>query len=109
MVEHQVVLKRRGWSRRATLVASVLLALRTSLILAQELELNEPGVMSVSTESMFPPFSMRTPQGEFDGVEIRLWKEIANRFGLEYKPVPLKWESTLVGLMSGQFDVMGTP
>ena len=72
------------------------------------LELNEPGTISVSTEAAFPPFSVRTPQGEIDGIEIRLWKEIAERLGLTYEPVVLKWESTLVGLLAGQFDAMGT-
>ena len=28
--------------------------------------------------------------------------------GLKYEPVIMKWESTLVGLKAGQFDIMGT-
>lgn len=83
------------------------LGLMTTAV-AAELELNEPGVLTVSTEGTFPPFSMRAPSGELDGVEIRLWTEIAQRLGLEYEPVVMKWESTLVGLLAGQFDVMGT-
>ncbi|NQW08824.1 MAG: transporter substrate-binding domain-containing protein [Alphaproteobacteria bacterium] len=72
------------------------------------LELNKPGVLSVATEAAFPPFSLLTPQGQVDGIEIRLFKEISKRLGLTYEPVILKWESTLVGLLAGQFDVMGT-
>jgi polar amino acid transport system substrate-binding protein len=75
---------------------------------AADLELNTPGKLSVSTEGTFPPFSMRAPSGQLDGVEIRLWTEIAERLGLDYEPVVMRWESTLVGLLAGQFDVMGT-
>lgn len=93
------------------LLAAAALALATAGPAAaadDKLELNTPGEITVSTEGTFPPFSMRTAGGELDGIEIRLWKEIAKRLGLEYKPVILKWESTLVGLKAGQFDVMGT-
>ncbi|TVQ37757.1 MAG: amino acid ABC transporter [Geminicoccaceae bacterium] len=75
---------------------------------AADLELNTPGKLTVSTEGTFPPFSMRAPSGQLDGVEIRLWTEIAERLGLEYQPLVMRWESTLVGLLAGQFDVMGT-
>ena len=98
----------KSWTRRLAMAGVLLVAALSSPATAQDLELNEPGVISVSTEGTFPPFSMRTPQGDLDGVEIRLWREIASRLGLEYQPVLLKWESTLVGLMAGQFDVMGT-
>jgi polar amino acid transport system substrate-binding protein len=75
---------------------------------ADELELIEPGKLSVSTEGTFPPFSFKDAGGNLDGLEIRLWQEITDRLGLEYDPVIIKWESTLVGLLAGQFDVMGT-
>ena len=97
----------KTWSHSLmTLILAVAVGISSSVVSA--LELNTPGKLSVSTEGAFPPFSMRTESGELDGIEIRLWKEIAKRLGLEYEPVILKWESTLVGLMAGQFDVMGT-
>ncbi len=80
----------------------------TKTVLAGELELNTPGVITISTEGTFPPFSMMTEDGELDGIEIALWKEITKRMGLKYEPVIIKWESTLVGLKAGLFDVMGT-
>ncbi|MCP5150564.1 MAG: transporter substrate-binding domain-containing protein [Ectothiorhodospiraceae bacterium] len=89
-------------------VLGLTLGLTATPASAADLELNAPGKISVSTEGTFPPFSMQTPSGELDGIEIRLWREISRRLGLTYEPVLLKWESTLVGLMAGQFDVMGT-
>jgi polar amino acid transport system substrate-binding protein len=77
-------------------------------VTADELELIQPGKLSVSTEGTYPPFSFKDAEGNLDGLEIRLWQEITERLGLEYDPVIIKWESTLVGLLAGQFDVMGT-
>jgi polar amino acid transport system substrate-binding protein len=97
--------------RLASILATALVCLgflATKPTLAADLELNTPGVITVSTEVTFPPFSMRDKNGDLVGIEISLWKEVANRLGLKYEPVIMKWESTLVGLKAGQFDVMGT-
>ena len=72
---------------------------------AQALELVKAGELSVATEGTFPPFSMQDPSGKLDGLEIRVMTEIAKRLGLTYKPVLIKWESLLVGLMADQYDV----
>lgn len=73
---------------------------------ADTLELLEPGVLSAATEGTYPPFSMRAPDGELDGLEIRVMGEIAKRLGLEYKPVIVKWESVLIGLEADQYDIV---
>ncbi|MBU2959323.1 transporter substrate-binding domain-containing protein [Citreicella sp. C3M06] len=73
---------------------------------AQELELLEPGVLSAATEGTYPPFSMRAPDGALDGLEIRVMREIANRLGLDYEPVLVKWESVLIGLEADQYDIV---
>lgn len=89
--------------------ALALIAFSANPVSAQDaLELNNPGVLTVATEGAFPPFSLTTPSGEVDGIEIRLFQEIAKRLELTYEPIVLKWESTLVGLMADQFDIMGT-
>ncbi len=71
---------------------------------AQELELIQPGKLLIATEGTYPPFSMRAPNGELDGLEIRVGKEIARRLGLEYSPVIIKWETLLIGLAADQYD-----
>lgn len=72
----------------------------------EALELLVPGELSVATEGTYPPFSMRAPNGELDGLEIRVVKEIARRLNLEYKPVLVKWESVLIGLEADQYDII---
>jgi len=71
---------------------------------AQELELVQPGKLVVATEGTYPPFSMRAPDGTLDGLEVRVSREVANRLGLEYTPVLIKWESLLIGLAADQYD-----
>ena len=76
---------------------------------ADELELVVPGQLSAATEGTYPPFSMQNDQGELDGIDVRLVREIARRLGLEYKPVLLKFDSLLIGLEANQFDMIGSP
>ncbi|MDE0111747.1 MAG: transporter substrate-binding domain-containing protein [Albidovulum sp.] len=74
---------------------------------SDDLELLSPGVLKSATEGTYPPFSMRLPSGELDGLEMRIMGEICNRLGLEYEPVIVKWESMLVGLQAEHFDIVG--
>ena len=83
--------------------------LHSSLITAEELELLNAGELSAATEGTFPPFSLRDASGNLDGFEMRIMGEIANRLGLEYKPVIIKWESILVGLKADQYDIISNP
>ncbi len=46
-----------------------------------KLELIEPGKLIVATDSTFAPFSMRTPSGELDGLEVRVMREVCRRLG----------------------------
>jgi len=90
---------------KLTLIAAALVGgILAQPALAQELELIEPGKILVATEGTYPPFSMRSPDGQLDGLEIRVGKEIAKRLGLEYQPVIIKWEALLVGLAADQYD-----
>lgn len=75
-------------------------------VTAQKYELLEPGELSVATEGTYPPFSMQNEQNELDGLEIRVMREVTARIGLAYKPVLIKWDSILVGLMADQYDVI---
>ncbi|KNY24487.1 transporter substrate-binding domain-containing protein [Methylobacterium sp. ARG-1] len=72
---------------------------------AGDLELIQPGKLQVATEGTFAPFSMRMPNGELDGLEIRVSREIARRLGLEYVPVIIKFDALLIGLMADQYDM----
>ena len=74
---------------------------------AADVELLVPGVLSSATEGTSPPFSLRKPDGQLDGLEMRIMGEICNRLGLRYKPVVIRWDSMLVALLADQYDIVG--
>ena len=71
-----------------------------------QLELLQPGKLSCGADGGYPPFSFTNTKGEFDGLEVRVMKEMARRIGLEYSPVPVKFDAAIVGLMSNQYDML---
>ena len=74
-------------------------------VAAADLELINPGKLLVATQGVFAPFSFKRPDGELDGLEIRVVREIARRLGLEYTPVITQFDAALVGLLAGQYDM----
>ena len=89
------------------LATSVALAFASmSAAWGADLEMLQPGKLQVATEGTYPPFSMQSPDGKLDGLEIRVAKEVARRLNVEYVPVVIKWESILIGLMSDQYDMI---
>ena len=90
--------------RHVLALAALCASLGTGLLAAPaaraaegKLELIEPGKLIVATDSTFAPFSMRTPSGELDGLEVRVMREVCRRLGLEYSPVNIKFDALLVG------------
>lgn len=100
-------MKRRDFlgTGAATLAAPFVIG--TPVFAAENLELLKAGTLTSATEGTFPPFSFRKPSGELDGLEMRIMGEIAERLGLTYEPVVIKWDSMLIGLEADQFDIVG--
>jgi polar amino acid transport system substrate-binding protein len=73
---------------------------------AQELELLEQGKLKCAFTGAFAPFSMQTPDGNWIGLTNEVFAEMAKRTGLEIEHVITKWESLLVGLMAGHYDIL---
>lgn len=94
--------------RRSLLMSLVMLSMLPLSGLAHaegDLELRVPGKLTAATEGTYAPFSMRAPNGNLDGLEIRVMTELARRIGVEYEPVLVKWESLLIGLEADQYDM----
>lgn len=87
-------------------LAAILAFASITIAQAEDLHLVQDGKVMVATEGTYPPFSMQSPTGELDGLEIRVMKEIVKRIGLTYEPVVTKWDSLLVGLSANQYDVI---
>ena len=51
-----------------------------------------------------PPFSMKDANGEWSGISIDLWREIADELGLKYEFREVSLKKMLEGLEKGEYD-----
>ena len=61
-------------------------------------------LLIVGTKSA-PPFAMRNKQGEWEGISIELWKEIAKDLNLKYKFKEQNLTSMLKGVEEGRLNL----
>ncbi|SDT19979.1 amino acid ABC transporter substrate-binding protein, PAAT family [Halopseudomonas xinjiangensis] len=52
-----------------------------------------------------PPFVMQNDAGEWEGISIDLWRQIAGNLELEYELVPMSFSDLLDGARTGSVDV----
>ena len=71
-------------------------------LLAQVLE---AGVIRVSTDPNYAPQSLLKPDGSFEGFDIDVATEIANRLGVEVEFVTPEWDAITAGNWGGQWDM----
>ena len=66
----------------------------------------EEGVITVSTDPAYPPASSLNPEtGEYEGFDIDVATEIANRLGVEVAWETPKWEAITAGNWQGRWDM----
>jgi polar amino acid transport system substrate-binding protein len=63
------------------------------------------GTLVASTDPAYPPQSSRNPQGEFEGFDIDVTEEIAERLGVEVKYVTPAFDAITSGGWSGRWDI----
>ena len=86
--------------------AAISLGIGGSLADAEDLELLEPGVLKCAFSGSYAPFAMQDPQGKWSGLAIEVFREAADRVGIELEYVITKWESLLVGLFANKYDML---
>ena len=62
------------------------------------------GVLRVSTDPAYPPQSSLNTQGEYEGFDIDVATEIANRLGVEIAWETPSWDTITAGNWSGRWD-----
>jgi len=68
-------------------------------------EICEKGVLTVSTDAAYPPASSLNEQtGEYEGFDIDVATEIANRLGLDIAWVEPNWDVITAGSWNGRWD-----
>lgn len=74
---------------------------------ATELEqIIKSGEIKIGTEGTLPPFNYQDESGKLQGFEVDLGREIANRLGVKATFVTSQWDALLLGLNSGEFDIV---
>jgi polar amino acid transport system substrate-binding protein len=64
------------------------------------------GVIKVSTDPAYPPQSSLNPEtGEYEGFDIDVATEIANRLGVEIEWVTPNWNAVTAGSWQGRWDM----
>lgn len=63
------------------------------------------GVMVMSTDAEYPPQSSLNSDGEFEGFDIDVGREIAERLGVDIEFVTPGWEVITTGQWNGRWDV----
>lgn len=69
-------------------------------------EICEAGVLVVSTDPAYPPQSFLNPDtGDYEGFDIEVAIEIANRLGVDYEFTDPTFNAVVAGNWSGRWDV----
>lgn len=92
--------------RQIAAFSAVVLGMQVATAQAQEYKLIEPGTVKCAFTGSFAPFSMQTPEGKWYGLTNDVFREMVKRTGLKLEYVITKWDSLLVGLMAGQYDIL---
>lgn len=86
-------------------VAKRFMTLACALTLALTCSVASAKVLTVATDTNFPPFEFKDPDtGKHTGFDVELWDAIAKKLGLEYNLQPMDFNGIIPGLQSGQID-----
>lgn len=74
---------------------------------AGEIELIEPGTLTVGSDIPYPPFEQGKPP-DYTGFDVELMDEIAARLDLETKWVDTSFGTIFADLQAGKFDIVAS-
>src|SRR5437764_6623101 len=63
------------------------------------------GVMRVGTTGDYTPFSLKQPDGSYQGADIEMVHDLAERLGVSIEFVPTVWVDLLDHFLAGRFDI----
>lgn len=94
--------------RRLAAVSAVVLAAQVAAAgaFAEDIKLMKPGTVTCAFSGAYAPFSMQGADGKWTGLNSEVFRATVERAGLKLDYVITKWESLLVGLMAGQYDML---
>ncbi len=88
-------------------LATISLAENTPATMTMDLldEIREAGKIVVSTDPEYPPQSFLDENGEYDGFDIDVAKEVADRIGVELEFTDPSWSIVVGGNWGGRWDL----
>jgi cyclohexadienyl dehydratase len=63
------------------------------------------GVLRVGTTGDYTPFSLKRPDGSYEGADIEMAHDLAERLGVRVAFVPSVWVELLDDFLAGRFDI----
>lgn len=67
-------------------------------------DLNDGFVLKVGFDAEFPPYGYLADNGEYDGYDLAVAKELCNRLGWGFEAVPVKWAAKDKELEAGNIN-----
>lgn len=64
------------------------------------------GPIKIGTDGLYPPWNARTDNGQFEGFEIDLAKDLCRRIKADCTFVSQRWDGILPALTTGKFDLV---
>ena len=64
------------------------------------------GVLTMSTNSAFPPYEMTADDGSFEGIDIEVAGAIADKLGLELQVDDMDFDAALLAAQTGKSDMV---
>jgi cystine transport system substrate-binding protein len=64
------------------------------------------GELKVGLEGTYPPFGYLNGDGQLDGFDVAVAKNVASRMGLKIRFITTEWTGAIAGLEVGKFDVI---
>ncbi|WP_104748963.1 transporter substrate-binding domain-containing protein [Helicobacter cetorum] len=62
--------------------------------------------ISVATEGTYPPFTYHNKEGKLTGYDVEVTRALAKELGVKLKFHETSWDSMLLGLKAGRFDMV---
>jgi polar amino acid transport system substrate-binding protein len=64
------------------------------------------GEIRAAMSADYPPFNYRTENGDLQGFDVDVTRELARRLGVKPKIVVKKWSGIIQGLLAGEYDII---
>ena len=68
-------------------------------------QIRKAGVLRVGTTGDYTPFSLKQPDGSYQGADIDMAHDLAGRLGVGITFVPTVWVDLLDHFLAGRFDI----